>query len=109
MRGRAAKDGKGGFVIFNFECLILPRGCGPEAGRGRDAPTRGRGELRETLFKKLSGTKVYLTFWEVDFQNSDLELDAGSVNLAGATAKEGATGGIEGEKITGESGDVDKA
>ena len=59
--------------------------------------------------KYLSGTKVYLAFWEVDFQNGDLELDAGSVDLAGATTEEGATGGIEGKKITGEGGDMDKA
>jgi len=38
-----------------------------------------------------------------------LELDAGPVDLAGATAEEGATGGVEGEKITGESGDMDEA
>jgi hypothetical protein len=38
-----------------------------------------------------------------------LELDASAVDLAGATAEEGATGGVEGEKITGESGDMDKA
>jgi len=50
-----------------------------------------------------------LAFWQVDFQDGDLELDAGSVDLAGATAEEGATGGVEGEKITGESGDVDEA
>ena len=59
--------------------------------------------------RKLGGTKVYLTFWEVNFQDGDLELDAGSVDLAGATAEEGATGGVEGEKITGKSGDVDEA
>ena len=59
--------------------------------------------------KKLGGTKVYLTFWEVNFKDGDLELDAGAVDLAGATAEEGATGGIEGEKITSEGGDMDEA
>ena len=59
--------------------------------------------------KKLGGTKIYLTLWEIDFQDGDLELDAGAVDLAGATPEEGATGGIEGEKITGESGDMDEA
>ena len=38
---RAPGAGGGGFVIFNFECLIMPRGCGPDAGRGRDSRTRG--------------------------------------------------------------------
>ena len=59
--------------------------------------------------RKLGGTKIDLAFWEVDFKDGDAEVSACAVDLAGATAEEGATSGVEGEKITGKSGDVDEA
>ena len=63
-----------GFLIFPRSCgtrfrVNFARGCGPDAGRGRDARTRGCGELRNALLKKLGGTKVDLPYYVPQMRN----------------------------------------
>lgn len=58
---------------------------------------------------KLGRSKVDLTLGEVDPENDDAEAGAGLVGFAGAATPELAAGGVEGEKIIREGGDMDES
>jgi hypothetical protein len=55
-------------------------------------PTKAKGEI-------LRGTKVDLSFLEVDLQDGDTQAGAGLVDFSGAATAKGALRGVEGEEV----------